>query len=507
MLSSLRCKVVAGCTRAASRWKRVTLVQGVVGIVLVLPSLAAAAQSPPVKTSLPAVSDSAVSGAILTGSLGTWSTNGQLRTVEQWDTGLTLRNAVMASNVGAASAVSSQSSVELAGSCRPVSTAIPGIGVNRVGASWGSASANKRYGYVVVGRSMAAAAARLPGKSLVYQSGTSVNVNFNTGVPYSVASANDWLLKGPSGNYLRNLSFPDNYIGDVGNSAYQAAWASRVGDYLISVGVDGVFLDDVIADIKAMTNVYPTKYPDQVSWENAMVAFVATVGSALEQRGLYALVNAHKWIADDGSSDNGVLEAQWWRRLAPHVSGLHAEYWLQDPTNVARLRALGPEWWNNWDGWQRLVAVTQKAGADFFGLIYGVATDTRVVRYGKASFLLDWHGGGGAVMFVPTDRSDPWNSEWTTDIGRALAAKTSPSPGVWLRRFERGTVVVNATQSTVTLSVNGIARTIGPIDALILTGVGSSSVGARYPRRVPKATCTPTGRHTGSQGALSKAPK
>lgn len=71
-------------------------------------------------------------------------------------------------------------------------------------------------------------------------------------------------------------------------------------------------------------------------------------------------------------------------------------------------------------------------------------------------------------MFASTDASDPWNSAWTTDLGSPLAARSALAAGVWSRRFELGTVVVNTTLSTVTVTVDGVARTIPATDALIL---------------------------------------
>lgn len=452
--------------------------------------------SAPVSTAEPVLSGAAEVGRELTSTYGSWTGTAPISISLEWrrcdttgsacaaipgatsasytltvdDLGKTVRSVVTAVNFfGSVTAVSIASAVVGAVAMLPPDGVVPGIGIQRLGSSYGGASGYGRYSYVIVGRSAAPAAALQPGVSLVYQSGTSVNVGFDTGVPYTVAEANRWLLRDASGTLLRNLAYPGNFIGDVGDPGYQAEWARRVGDYLVSARVDGVYIDDVIADINAMSGRYPAKYPDQVSWENAMASFVSTVGSTLKARGFYVLVNAHKWIAGSSGSDDGSLEAQWWRRLAPFVSGLQSEYWVQDPTNIGRLRATGGEWWNNWEGWQQLVAVAQSAGADFFAYMYGGSADTRTMRYGKGSFMLDWDGRGGAFSFATSDGSDPWNTAWTADLGRPAAAKQSPAPGVWTRRFERGTVVVNSTGSTVTVTADGSPRTLGPTDALFLS--------------------------------------
>ena len=142
---------------------------------------------------------------------------------------------------------------------------------------------------------------------------------------------------------------------------------------------------------------------------------------------------------------------------------------MQDPTNPSRLRSVGTEWWQNWEGWQRLVSVAQRVGVDFFGYMYGASADTRAMRFGKASFLLDWDGEGGAFVYHATEAGDPWHPAWTADLGEPVGGKVVLAPGVATRRFERGRVIVNATTTAVTVTVDGVARTIPATDAVIMT--------------------------------------
>ena len=134
------------------------------------------------------------------------------------------------------------------------SSPTPGAGVLRLGSNYSKATGYGRYSYVIVSRDDAAAAASQPGKSLVYHSGTDVNTQWDCGVPYSQATANGWLLKDSSGSFLVNTGYANNYIGDVGNPAYQAAWASNVASFLSSKGADGVFIDDVLASVGVLTD-------------------------------------------------------------------------------------------------------------------------------------------------------------------------------------------------------------------------------------------------------------
>jgi hypothetical protein len=89
-----------------------------------------------------------------------------------------------------------------------------------------------------------------------------------------------------------------------------------------------------------------------------------------------------------------------------------------------------------------VMATTQSLGKDFFGLTYGPADDAQRMSYGRASFLLEWNGGGGAFLYQPTDRQDPWNGAWTRDIGRPEGAKRRVGVA-WLRTYSGGIVLVN----------------------------------------------------------------
>ena len=342
-----------------------------------------------------------------------------------------------------------------------------GTGIVRWGSTYPTASGYERYAYVLIGTNDARAAARLPGMSLVYMSGTSVQTSWSTGVTYDEARANDWLLKDATGAYVRNEQY-GAYVGDIGNSAYQQRFANNVTAVLRASHADGVFIDDVIGDPLAMTGgAIPARYPTSDAWESAMVSFVARVGTLLKARGFYVLVSATKFVSGDLRSNTGEHVTEFWLRLAPSVDGLMAEYWLQSPIDVAQLRTVGTRWYENWMGWQSLVSVAQQSGVDFFGRTYGSGNDSRAMRYVRGSFLLDWNGQGGAVIYSATDRADPYHPAWVKQLGAPVRTKFERLSGVWQRRFSRGIVVVNATNAPVTVRVNRVLRTIGPTDALM----------------------------------------
>jgi hypothetical protein len=315
---------------------------------------------------------------------------------------------------------------------------------------------------------------------LAYFAGTDVNVNWSTGVPYSQALASGWLLKDSSGRLLTNLGTPGNYIGDVGSAGYQQAWITNVLAYLAGYpGVDGVFIDDVLLDLKPMAGVEAAKYPTQQQWASAMLSFVSAVGNALRAKGYYLGVNASGYVPGDANSDTGANTVSWWQQLGPYVDGLMNEYYQETSNGTNQLRATGSSWTQNWDGWQRLVATAQAMGKDFLGLMYGAAGNTAAMTYGKASFLLDWNGGGGAFMYLTDDGSDPRDAAWLTDLGQPSAAKQQVGVG-WQRSYSGGVVVVNpSATSSQSFQLGGSYRTaagalvtsltLAPTTAAILT--------------------------------------
>jgi hypothetical protein len=328
----------------------------------------------------------------------------------------------------------------------PPSNPRPGVGIIRLGQgadAWRTGSGYQAYSYLIVGRAVAGLAAREPGRSLVYFAGTDVNTRWDAGVPYRLAAARGWLLRDGAGNLLVNKGYPDNYVGDVGDPAYQQAWLANVLRFLRAHHDDGVFIDDVLRDLVPLAGTEAAKYPSQQAWAAAQLSFVRAVGSGLRARGYYVLVNASGYIPGDPASDNGSSTIAWWRQLAPSVSGLFNEYYQQISDGSDTLRASGTSWQQNWDGWQRLVQAAQALGKDFVGLAYGSSSDTQGMSYGKASFLLDWNGGGGAYIYEPRgEHPTPWNDAWTADIGRPAAPKQRVGAG-WLRRYSAGVSIVN----------------------------------------------------------------
>jgi len=362
---------------------------------------------------------------------------------------------------------------------------VPGIGVLRQTVqTWRQASGYNAYSYVIVGLDLARSAARDTGRSLVYFSGTDVNTRWDAGVPYRDALRRGWLLKDRAGKLLVSRSYPGNYVGDVGNAAYQHAWLENVSRLLRRNGDDGVFIDNVISDLASLAGTEAATYPTRRSWAKAELSFMRTVGEGLKAEGYYVLVNASGYVPLDPASNTGAYTAAWWRKLAPDVSGLMNEYYQETSDGTDQLRSTGPSWTQNWTGWQRLVRIAQSQGRDFIGLSHGPAGDARRMSYGRASFLLDWNGRGGALIYQPTSNADPWNGAWTRSIGHPETPKRRVGVA-WLRRYSRGLVLVNpdATRSQLLtlprtyVAPNGVSVskvTLPPTTGLVLRAANAN---------------------------------
>src|SRR3954454_21076970 len=112
------------------------------------------------------------------------------------------------------------------------------------------------------------------GRSLTYFDGIDVAKSYTTGVTYSQAYSQGWLLKSSSGKFLLNAAY-GTFCADVGSAAYQQAWIGNVLSYLAAhPGIKGVFNDNTVSDPKADCGAYPAKYPSTAAWSAAMLSFV-----------------------------------------------------------------------------------------------------------------------------------------------------------------------------------------------------------------------------------------
>ena len=265
---------------------------------------------------------------------------------------------------------------------------------------------------------------------------------YHYGVTLEEAVANGWILKDSSGNDLVNTGYPAS-VGDLGLAAYQQRWCQNVEAKLNEWGVDGVFIDDVFRNYGGFSGgPQPVKYPTMTDWENANVSFAQAIYAYFNPLGKYVWYNATGYVGGLADSDTGKSDLDFWTLLAPYTHGLNCEYWQWRDSSVQGIRKLGPEWYNNWDGWQRLPALCETRGIDFYGMVY--STIAAQADYVVHSTLLETRG---TVTWNPggvTTQTEPWHTSWNRllTLGNPVGLKF-PSGVEWHRQYTGGTVWVD----------------------------------------------------------------
>src|SRR5262249_12783560 len=167
---------------------------------------------------------------------------------------------------------------------------------------------------VIVSEEDAAAAAALPGRSLVYMDGLIIRQDGGSGVPYAEAQSNGYLTG------VNSSSYPGTFA-KIDSPTYQQWFAQKAVALAQKYGVDGILLDDVSAS--GSTPYTPaTQKP-------AVVALVQAVGSALHAAGLYLMTNTSGYEPGQPGSDDGSRDLAWWEQIAPNVDGIMTEYWAE----------------------------------------------------------------------------------------------------------------------------------------------------------------------------------
>ena len=363
-----------------------------------------------------------------------------------------------------------------------------------------------RYGYVILNSwdapLLPALKAANPGlKALVYKNlsftdsyGCSNGVDqarLSTGVGYCDADHNhpDWFLTDSSGGRLNSYYFPDARMMDVGSSAYQSKWLSNVLADLRAGGWAGVFMDDTNTDMSwHLHGRTIAKYPTSASWRAATRSMLASVGPALTSAGFLAVPNlSAPWAADYDAQAT-------WRDWIQFTSGAAQEYYSKWGTTSS-------SWFsgNDWTYRQQFQAITEQQGKVFLGITYAPKADARSMTWARANFLLfDEPANHGALVYEFSDpeAQDPYSAAWTADVGSPTGGRFQVG-SAWRRNFTDGTVLVNPSASTVTVSLekpylreDGTTTTSVTLDPTTGAILRSTSTSAPPPPPPPPAAIT-----------------
>ena len=304
------------------------------------------------------------------------------------------------------------------------------------------------------------------------------DAHMTTGVGYCYASARhpDWFTTDQAGHRIEWGPYPGVFQMDVGNAAYQDAWAENVLAELRRYRWDGVAIDN--ADLDHDHIYFPGKqmqeYPTQASYQAATRSFLARVGPKLKAEGFLVLPNiqSHPTLATPA------LWADW----TQFTSGGIQQYWMK--------------WGEGYEGhfggsyWLQLqdtFELVQRQGKLFLTGTAAPADDVRSMRWGRASFLLGWNGGRAGFV------GGNWHPEWTIGIGTPSGPRYQVGTA-WRRDFTGGTALANISDrqtQTVSLGASYLLAdgspvnsvTLPPLSGLVLrrSGLAMAQTRARTP--------------------------
>jgi hypothetical protein len=249
----------------------------------------------------------------------------------------------------------------------------------------------------------------------------------------------EWFLTDPSGNRLNSSGYSWLWLLDVGNRAYQNAWADGVIAEARADGWDGVFIDDTNPTVRYHFDpARVAKYPTDAAWSSATRSMLENVGPRIQASGLLAIANVCC------ARDHGTV----WKDWLPFLSGAMDEMftkWGNDP-------GTGYVWdWGagGWSGQLEEVREAEAQGKYFLGIAHSRATDGRAAAYGLATMLLASQGRSSFAL------AEDYTSETRFPIYDRALQLGSPTGAhyrvgaAYRRQFSAGTVVVNPTLSPV----------------------------------------------------------
>jgi hypothetical protein len=256
----------------------------------------------------------------------------------------------------------------------------------------------------------------------------------NAGVPWEQARE-EWFLRDASGARVESVHYPGFAFADVGSPGYQQAWLDEVLASLKRAPWDGVFVDDALADPAwQLGGDYArlASYPTRAAYAAAEGSILGAVGPALRQAGY--LVIANVTAAPE--------QAPVWGGWAFLLSGAMREHFVKPGSSTEPV-----DTGSDWRAAVQAEQAVEGRGKIFLGLSYGRRNDTPAQTYTRASFLLfDRPSTRSASLWSPAPTAAS-----SSDLGPPVGP-ASQQDGVWTRQFREGTVQVDPTRGTSSIT-------------------------------------------------------
>jgi len=319
-------------------------------------------------------------------------------------------------------------------------------------------------------------------KVLMYKnlSAVSPTSGGNTGTGVSKEETQDhpeWLLENTQGQPFTFRSYSFLWAADIGMRSYQDRWAANVLAKLQANDWDGVFVDDTNPTMKYHYTVADVaKYPSDAAYSAATGSALSVIGPRLRAAGMLVIPNFGEWRV------HRTVVSSWLQ----HVSGGMEEMFTKYGTTPGTGYFMGADW----DAQLALAKETQGQGKLFLGISHSERTDQAAARYGWATMLLAANGNGSFALHSNyTDET--WFAEYGYDLGSPTGAEAKLASGIHRRVYSRGLVLVNPTNTSVSVSFGGryrgsglTARTstvMGPHTGLILLADSVATPAAAKP--------------------------
>ena len=292
------------------------------------------------------------------------------------------------------------------------------------------------------------------------------------GVDYCDADkshASWFMTKG--GQRFQYAGYSGHWHLDVGASGYKEAYAANVlADLKRNQAWDGVFMDNIMADIRAYVpgGVFPDQYKDQASAQNAYASFTDYVGKTLSAAGFGSM----------GNNNGARLVPGLWNKYTAGTTGGYDEFWTTfGDANLPLYDGVG------WEA--QMAEVDSMISRGKLGVFTAQTKDgscKTCQSYGYASYLLANDGTQTYVEGNVDTQTGGWINNaamYSWDLGTPQAARSQPQTNLFQRQYSKGLVFVNADKSASRnvqlakpyLDMSGksvTSITVGPLSGVIL---------------------------------------
>jgi hypothetical protein len=240
----------------------------------------------------------------------------------------------------------------------------------------------------------------------------------------------DWFLRNSAGTLIQYAGYPGTYMMDFGNHAYQEAWLAAVTKDVSANGWAGVLMDNAIDNTNYGT---PARYPTAAAVQAGMLSMLKVVGPGLASAHIHSIANL---------GYNNVFPGIWSQWL-PYVTGLMNEFTYYWPGNTAE----GSGAWSTYEEPEVKACAASNKLCLFHVGDRNQPTTQAQNTFATASFLL-YSNGRSFVSYGADGTADP-----QTRLGAADGPAFRTADGIWHRDFADGSVSVNVTAGTGTVSI------------------------------------------------------